>query len=95
MATKKQIAAVAKAQKAVDKQLAATKALAAKTIPEVGRLTASRTPELTPAEERLFGRYVDDYGQIVPGVRPTKDTDDDTDDDDKGCPLLVLAVILR
>lgn len=31
----------------------------------------SRTPELTPAEERLFGRYVNDAGQIVPGVRPT------------------------
>lgn len=34
----------------------------------------SQTPELTSAEERLFGVYVDNAGQIVPGVRPTTAT---------------------
>ena len=69
MATKAQIAAAA-AQKAFNKQLAATKTLASQTTDEVNRLTtpkittpdnlafgltASQTPELTATEERLFG----------------------------------------
>jgi hypothetical protein len=54
MATKAQIAAVAAAQKAFDTQLAKTQALSKQTALDVGRLTASQTPELTPTEQRIF-----------------------------------------
>ena len=75
MATKKQIAAVAAAQKEVNKQLAATKKLAAVVAPKITTpdniaFGLPATPELTPTEERLFGVYVDDNGKVVPGARP-------------------------
>jgi hypothetical protein len=70
MATKAQIAAAAAAQKAFNAQLAKTQAAASQTAATVANLTSSQTPELTSAEERLFGVYVNPAGQIVPGTRP-------------------------
>jgi hypothetical protein len=46
-------------------------AKAAKAPTTVTGVGPSQTPELTPAEERLFGRYVNPAGEIVPGTRPT------------------------
>jgi hypothetical protein len=74
MATKKQIAAAAAAQKKVNQELTKTKALASKTTDEVKRLTSSKitTPDntafglspgqtsaLTPTEQKMFGGYFD------------------------------------
>jgi len=54
MATKAQIAAIAAAQKAFDTQLAKTQALSKQTALDVGRLTSSKTPELTPTEQGIL-----------------------------------------
>ena len=75
MATKKQIAAVAAAQKEVDKQLAATQKLASVlepkiTTPDNVAFGLPATPKLTAEEEKIFGVYEDSSGRIVPGVRP-------------------------
>jgi len=40
------------------------------TFGSASRPIPGQTPELTPAEERLFGVYVNPAGEIVPGVRP-------------------------
>ena len=76
MATKKQIAAVAAAQKEVNKQLAATQKLASVlepkiTTPDNVAFGLPAKPTLTAAEEKMFGVYEDSSGRIVPGVRPT------------------------
>ena len=75
MATKAQIAAVAAAQKEVDKQLEATKKLASVlepkiTTPDNVAFGLPATPKLTAEEEKIFGVYEDSSGRIVPGVRP-------------------------
>jgi hypothetical protein len=79
MATKKQIAAVAAAQKKVDKQLEAIKKLTSvlepkTTTPDNVAFGLPATPKLTAAEEKIFGVYEDSSGRIVPGVRPTTPT---------------------
>jgi hypothetical protein len=55
MATKAQLAAVEKAQKKFNAQLAKTQALSKQTSLDVGKLTASQTPELTETEKITFG----------------------------------------
>ena len=82
MATKKQIAAVAAAQKEFDKQLAATQKLSSVLAPKITTpdniaFGLSAKPRLTAAEEKIFGVYEDSSGRIVPGVRPTTVTTPD------------------
>ena len=76
MATKKQIAAVAAAQKEFDKQLALTKKLASVVAPKITTpdnvaFGLPAKPTLTAAEEKIFGVYQDSSGRVIPGVRPT------------------------
>lgn len=79
MATKKQIAAVAAAQKEVNKQLAATQKLASVLAPKITTpdniaFGLPAKPTLTAAEEKMFGVYEDSSGKIIVGARPAAAT---------------------
>jgi hypothetical protein len=89
MATKKQIAAVAAAQKEVNKQLAATKKLSSVLAPKITTpdnvaFGLPAKPALTAAEEKIFGVYENSSGKIIAGTRPTVTTP--TPDKDKETP---------